>query len=141
MNVVSKLPDGSDWQWSRNWCDWRWISAHNRDDLIPVHLQPRVETNYDVVGEHSLGVLFGSASLQGQLDFVAQLAFADDLAGTVTIKVRVGDSVKLFVEFHIHLCEKRNVSVTFLRKKNFKSVELLFHPRRQTHANVCRVFM
>lgn len=105
--VVSKLPDGSDRQWSRNWRDWRRISAHNRDDLIAVHLQSRVETNDDVVGEDALRVLLGSASLQGQLDFVAQLAFADDLAGTVTIKVRVGDSVKLFVEFHIHLCEKK----------------------------------
>lgn len=118
-NVVSNLPDGCNWQWCWHGCDRRRVATHDRDDLIAVHLEPRVEAHDDVVGEHTLGILLGAASLQWQLDLVAQVAFADDLAGTVTIEVRVGDAVKLFVEFHIHLwCEKEKKHFSdILRKK------------------------
>lgn len=66
-----------------------------------------MEPHDDVVGEHALRVLFRSASLEWQFNLVTQLAFSNDLAGTVTIEIRVGDTVKLFVELHIHLF-KRN---------------------------------
>lgn len=136
-NIVSNLPDWRNGQRCWHWCDWRRVAAHDRDDLIAVHLEPRVEPHDDVVGEHTLGILLGAASLQWQLDLVAQVAFADDLTGTVTIEVRVGDAVKLFVEFHIHLWVgegKKRFSDIFAQKTEFKSVELLLHlHRRRTH--------
>lgn len=81
-----------------------------------------MESHHDVVGEHALWILLRAASFQRQLDLVAQLAFADNLAGTVTIKVRVGDAVKLFVKLHIHLSEeprekKNHFSDIFRAKK------------------------
>jgi hypothetical protein len=35
---------------------WR-VSADDGDDLVPVHLQPGVKANHDVVSEHASGVL------------------------------------------------------------------------------------
>lgn len=63
-NVVSKLPDGSDWQWCWYRCNWWWVSADNRDDLVTVHLQARMETHHDVVGKDTLRVLLRSASFE-----------------------------------------------------------------------------
>lgn len=103
MKGVSDLPDWSNRQWRWNGRDWRRVAADNCDDLISVHLQPRVETNDDVVGEHTLRILLCSTSFQWELNLVAQVAFANDLTSAVTVEIRVGDSVKLFVEFQIHL--------------------------------------
>lgn len=107
VNVVSILPDRCDRQWRWNRCNRWWVAAHNRYYLISIHLQSRVKANHNVVGEHSLGILFCAASLEWKLNLVAQFAFADDLASTVTVEVRVGDTVKLLIEFHIHLFEAR----------------------------------
>lgn len=107
MKCVSNLPDWNNRQNWRQWSNRRRISTHNGDDLIAVHLQARMETDDDVVGEHTLWILLCSASLERKLNLVAHVAFADDLAGAVTVKVGVGDAVKLLVEFQIHLCEKK----------------------------------
>lgn len=106
MKVVSKLPGRNDWQWCWYRCDWRRVTTDDGDDLVAVHLQTRMEAHDDVVGEHTLWILLSSASLQWQFDFVAQVAFADDLASAVAVEVRVGDAVKLLVEFQIHLRER-----------------------------------
>lgn len=106
MKVVSILPDRCDWQWCGNRCNRWWVAAHNCDNLISVHLQSWMEANNNIVGEHSLGILFRSTSFERELDLVAQVAFTDDLASTVTVEVRVGDAVKLFIEFHIHLLKR-----------------------------------
>jgi hypothetical protein len=105
--MVSNLPDWHNWQWRWNGCDWRWVAANNSDDLIAIHFKSRMETNNNVVGEHTLWILLGSASFQWQLNFIAQVAFPNDLTSAVTVEVGVGDAVKLFVEFQIHLCGEK----------------------------------
>lgn len=106
MKVVSKLPDGRDWQWRRYWSDWWRIAANDRDDLVAVDLESRMEADNYVVLEHSLWILLCSTSLQRKLDLVAVVALANDLTGTVTVEVCVGDTIKLLVEFQIHLFEE-----------------------------------
>lgn len=129
MKCVSNLPDWNNRQDWRQWSNRRRISTHNGDDLIAVHLQARMETDDDVVGEHTLWILLCSASLERKLNLVAHVAFADDLAGAVTVEVGVGDAVKLLVEFQIHLCEKKSTfTVTICSKTLF----LLLLPNTHT---------
>lgn len=134
VNVVSALPDRSNWQrrWNRG-DRWR-VTADDCDDFISVHLKSRMESNHDVVGEDALWILLRAASFQWKLDLVAQFAFANDLTSTVTIKVCVGDAVKLFVKLHIHLNRKQReiFSDIFAQKKNL-SVELLRRLHDQAH--------
>lgn len=119
-----------------------------------------MEPNNDVVGEHTLRILFKikisfkgfpcrvlsptnllrSASFEGKLNLIAQVAFADDLASTVTIEIRVGDTVKLLIEFHIHLFGEKHNSVTFLRKKEFQSVGVAFTPTQTNTRIKCVLF-
>lgn len=142
MKVVSKLPDWSDWQWRWKRSDRWWISANNRDDLVAVYFQSGMEAHDNVVGEDALWILLRSASFQRQLNFVAQVAMADDLASTVTIEVRVGDSVKLFVEFQIHLCKTlKRETVTISVRKKLQYVELSSHLRGQTRLKNLRLLM
>lgn len=71
VNVVSALPDWSNWQWRWNWGDRRWVTADDCDDLISIHLESWMESNDDVVGEDALWILLGSASFQWQLNLIA----------------------------------------------------------------------
>lgn len=136
MKVVSGLHGRSDGQRRRHWRDGRWVTAHDCNDLISVHFQARVEANDDVVGEDALRVLLRSASFQWQLDLVAQVAFANDLASAVTIEVRVGDAVKLFVKLHIHLSRKQRetFSDSFCTKKEFL-IRCDAHTAKRTHSH------
>ena len=142
---VSNLPDRSDRQWCWQRCNrWR-ITADNRDDLIAIHLKSRMESHDNVVGEDTLRILLRSTSLQWQFNLIAQVAFANDLASTVTIEVSVGDAVKLFVEFHIHLYNRekeRNtrISDSFCAKKNLNPLSCCY-AHTDSFGAVCSCYM
>lgn len=122
-NDVSKLP-GNDrkwWHWKSNW--W-WVSAYNRDNFISIHFQTRMKSHNNVVGKNALRILLCAASLEWKFNAIAHFAMSNNLAGTVAIKICVGYSIKLFIEFQIHLYAKRAkkfkyISVTFSVQKRY----------------------
>lgn len=80
--------------------------------------------SYDnVVGEDTLWILSCSASLEWNLNLVAEITFASCLTGTVTIEIRVGDAIKSFVEFQVHLWSEWEVLLKFF----FRFFVLSFH--------------
>ena len=107
----------------------RRVATHDRDDLVSVDLQSRMEANHDVVGEYSSRALLSkknvrglvciciwescifpaylqsSASLQREFDGLLKLAVPRDLAGGVAVEVGVDDAEEGLAESHLHIHE------------------------------------
>lgn len=67
--------------------------------------------NY-IVSKDTLRILFCAASFQRQLDVVAESTLAYNLTSAVSVKVRVGNSIKVFFEFQFNLKTKTNNIIT-----------------------------
>lgn len=97
MKVSKLLSRKNEWRWhGRNW---RWVATHDGDDFIAVHLQVRMKSDDDVVREHTLWILFCSASFQWQFDVIARVAMSNRLASAVSVEIGISNAIKLFTEF------------------------------------------